>query len=344
MHRRAFLAALLAAAGCSRSSKRVVVYCAQDREFAEGLFASFKDETGLAAVPRFDTEANKSVGLFRDIVAEKGQARCDVFWNNEILSTLRLRKEGLLAAHASPSAEEYPAECRAPDHTWHAFAARARVFIVNTALIAEDDCPRGLAGLGSAKIAGRFVMARPQFGTTATQTACLFDVLGEEAAKAMMLGWKANGLQLAPGNKQVAEWVARGKTPLGKPAALGLTDTDDALAEVRAGKPVAVLLPDHQAEGRMGTLFIPNTLSIPEGCPNPEGARKLVDFLLSAESEKALAEGPGKQVPLNPKVKAKLPAPLDDLEDVKTMEVNWDKAADLWDAAQEFVTREFALA
>jgi ABC-type Fe3+ transport system substrate-binding protein len=44
-----------------------------------------------------------------------------------------------------------------------------------------------------------------------------------------------------------------------------------------------------------------------KGSPNPEGARRLVDYLLSAEVEKRLAELESHQVPLNPEVKATLP-------------------------------------
>jgi len=340
--RRAFTAAaLIAAAGCG-TGRRVVLYCAQDREFAEGLLEAFTAETGIAAVPRFDTEANKSVGLYTEIVAEAGRPRCDVFWNNEIISTIRLRKQGLLAAYSSPSAETYPSWAKARDGTWHAFAARARVLLVNTDL--AKDPPRTLGALAERRFKDVAVMARPQFGTTATQAACLFEVMGEKAAAEMYLAWKANGLQLAPGNKQVAEWVARGKTPTGRPVAVGISDTDDALIEIKAGKPVAMVFPDGDAAGRMGTLYIPNTLCIPEGSPNPAGARRLVDYLLSAESERALAEGAGGQIPLNPEVKAKLPAAIRRPNEVRSMRVDWERAADLWAAAQEFVTREFSTA
>ena len=92
----------------------------------------------------------------------------------------------------------------------------------------------------------------------------------------------------------MAEWVGRGKTSLGQPAAIGMTDTDDAIDEVKAGHDAAIVFPDRDGKAgpRMGTLFIPNTLCIPRGCPNLDGARKLVDYLLSAEIEKRLAEGP----------------------------------------------------
>src|SRR5438874_10986787 len=120
--------------GCGKAKPRVVLYCAQDREFAEGLLADFTKSAGLNAVPKFDTEADKSVSLYVELVKEKDRPRCDVFWNNEILSTIRLQQQGLLVPYASPSAEGLPAWAKASDGTWHAYAERARVLIVNPKL------------------------------------------------------------------------------------------------------------------------------------------------------------------------------------------------------------------
>src|SRR5207237_2212798 len=96
MNRRVFLALPFAvAAGCSGRDSRVVLYCAQDQEFAEGLLADFARDTGLAVAPKFDTEANKSVSLAVELEQEAGRPRCDVHWNNEILGTIRLARKGV---------------------------------------------------------------------------------------------------------------------------------------------------------------------------------------------------------------------------------------------------------
>ena len=93
-------------------------------------------------------------------------------------------------------------------------------------------------------------------------------------------------MRLVGGNKKVAVAVGQGQY------AIGLTDTDDAMAEIEAGKPVTLIFPDGDArvESSIGTLYIPNTAAIIKNCPNPEGARKLVDYLLSPEVEAKLAE------------------------------------------------------
>ena len=332
---------LVLLSGCGRDKSRVVLYCAQDQEFAEGLLADFTKSTGINAVPKFDTEADKSVSLYVELVKEKDRPRCGVFWNNEILSTIRLQQQGLLEPYSSPSAKGLPEWAKAADGTWHAFAERARILIVNTELVPENERPRSLLELTEPRWKGKVVMARPQFGTSATQAACLFAALGEDAAKQFYRDLKANGVHIVPGNKQVAEWVTAGKAPGGHAVLVGITDTDDAIEEVQDGKRVAIVFPD-QDEKQPGTLFIPNTLALIKGGPNPEGGRKLIDFLLSEETEKRLAEGGSHQFPLHAGVAAKLPAALQPALKARRMKVDYTKAAGLWDEVQTFLRNEFA--
>lgn len=323
---------LCAVLGCRGAKDRVVLYSAQDQDFARMVLPDFEQQAGLTVAAHFDTEATKSVGLYSQLVTEAGRPRCDVFWNNEILSTIRLRRQGLLEPYDSPAAAAFPASAKAPDHTWHAFAARARVLIVNTRLVPEAERPTSLEELTQPKWRGKVAIAKPLFGTTATQAACLFQVLGRERAQDFYRGLKANGVHVVSGNKQVAEGVGAGQF------AVGLTDTDDAIIEVEAGQPVAIFYPDQQG---IGTLFIPNTVMIIKGGPNPAGARQLVDFLLSPQVEQRLAESASRQIPLNPQVNAKLPKEIHTPRTVKAMTVDFEQAADRWDEAQEFLTREF---
>src|SRR5262249_4816359 len=161
---------------------------------------------------------------------------------------------------------------------------------------------------------------------------CLFQVLGSDEAKRFYHGLKENGLQIVAGNKQVADAVADGT------AAVGLADTGDALEAVTDNPHVAMIFPGRDG---MGQLFITHTLRIIPGCPNPDGARKLVDYLLSAEVEAKLVEGGSHQIPLNPEVKATLPPQMETPGTVKPMAVDFAKAADLWDEVQMFVASEF---
>src|SRR5215472_17304045 len=91
---------LIFLAGCGGPGKRVALYCAQDREFAEQILSDFTQRTGLPVDTKYDTEADKSVSLYEELVREKSRPRCDVHWNNEIIATIRLQRQGLLEPYA----------------------------------------------------------------------------------------------------------------------------------------------------------------------------------------------------------------------------------------------------
>lgn len=328
------LALLWFAAGCwSRGSQpQVIVYTALDSEFSEPILAQFGEQSGVRALPKFDTEATKTVGLAQAIMAEADRPRCDVFWNNEILNTLRLKRAGLVDAYASPAAENFPDMFRSADNDWFAFAARARILIVNRDLVPLDETPTSIEDLADPKWRGKTGIAKPLFGTTATHAACLFAHWGDEQAKAFFHRLKANDVRIMSGNKQVAQAVAGGQL------AFGLTDTDDAIVEIEKGMPVEIVYPD-QGDDQMGTLFIPNTLAVIKGCPHPAEARRLVDYLLSPAVESRLAEGASAQIPLNPAVTVK--PRVETPQTKKPMQVDFEKAADHWDSAAVYIKEEF---
>ena len=310
----------------------------QDREYAEAILRDFTVKTGLRVDSKFDTESTKSVSLYEEIVREAGRPRCDVYWNNEILNTIRLSKKGLLEPYASPTAADYPGWTRPRDRSWQAFAAQARVLIVNKNLVAEKDYPQSILDLAQPRWKNKVAMAKPEFGTTATQAVCLFEAIGDDPARRFYQELRRNGVAIVAGNKQSAQGVARGDY------AVGLTDTDDAIEELNDGKPVVVIFPDrhrNQEYPRLGTLYIPNTLAIIKGSPNVSGAKKLIDLLLSPEIEKRLAEGGGFQIPLNPRTPAELHSAVARPEQVKLMDVDWERAAEKWEEVQSFLRHEF---
>ena len=320
--------------GClPRSDREVIVYTALDSEFSEPVFGDFTTQTGIDVRPKFDTESTKTVGLVQAIMAERDRPRCDLFWNNEILNTLRLERRGLLEVYRSPIAEKYPAMYRSADGFWHGFAARARVLVVNTELVPEAQRPTSIHDLIDPKWQGKAGIAKPLFGTTATHAACLFAHWGDDPAKEFFQKLKANDVQVLSGNKQVAVSVAAGRL------AFGLTDTDDAIIEVEKGMPIAMVYPD-QGEQGLGTLFIPNTLAVVKGGPNGQSARRLLDYLLSPAVETKLAVGESAQIPLNPEVTAEVR--VETPHTIKAMQVDFSAAAEKWDAAATFLRDEFA--
>ena len=104
--------------GClGKSDNEVVVYSALDKEFSEPILQDLEAELDLRILTKFDQESNKTVGLVTDIIQNQSRPRADVFWNNEILHTLRLQKLGLLDVYRSPAADNFPSPIRLRDNT-----------------------------------------------------------------------------------------------------------------------------------------------------------------------------------------------------------------------------------
>ena len=324
-------AAAILGGGCSDGQQKVVVYTALDRHFSEPIFRQFEAQTGIRVLPKYDTESTKTVGLVNTLIAEASHPRCDVFWNNEIVNTIRLQRRGLLQAYRPKHAALYPEQTHDPDNMWFGLAARARVLIVNTTLIGEADMPSGIRDLATPLFHGKTGIAKPLFGTTASHVACLFSVLGPQAAQDLLLSLKRNGVTVESGNKACATAVAAGHL------AIALTDSDDAIIELRSGAPVRLLFPD-RGPGQMGTLMIPNTLALIKEAPHPETGRRLIDYLLSPEVENHLAKSASAQIPLHREYRG--PHPLGELP-AHRMTADFSDAADLFDEAAEWIRHVF---
>jgi iron(III) transport system substrate-binding protein len=323
--------ALLASGCVYKTGNDVVVYAALDKEFSQPVLNEFEKQSGTHVLAQFDVESSKTVGLFNRLLQERARPQCDVFWNNEILHTIRLARAGALESYRPANADDWPPGFRGSNDQWIGFAARARILIVNTDLLSDDERPKSILDLADPKWKGKAGIARPLFGTTATHSAVLFATWGNKRAEDFFLRLKQNAVVVS-GNKDVAIAVANGQL------AFGLTDTDDAMVEIDRGQPVTIVFPD-QGEGAMGTLFIPNTLSITRNAPHPDTARKLVDYLLSEEVERRLADGPSAQFPVNPKLKTHVR--IKHADHVRWMDVDFEAAADAWDHSAKFLDNLF---
>lgn len=310
------------------------LYVALDQEHSEAIVRRFEQQTGLSVKTRFDTEASKTVGLVSAIVEEAARPRCDVFWNNELGHTVRLGQNGLLQPYASPSAAAIPTQWKDPQGLWTGFAARARVLIVNMDLLPDErDWPKGTMDLVDPKWKGRCGVARPLTGTTLTHFTALSLLLGEERFGKFVDGLFANEVALLQSNGATMRQVAEGKL------AWAFTDTDDYHVAATKGHRVGVVFPD-QEEGGLGTMLIPNSVAMVKNGPNPEAARRLIDFLLAESTEALLAAAKSAQIPLRESVKG--PAHASILGVGKFRAMAWDivgTAANLDKMSAAFATR-----
>jgi len=271
-----------------RAERRpLVVYCAHDSVYSEQILGQFTARTGIRVRPVFDTEATKSLALAERLLREKDAPRCDVFWNNQLLGTLDLHAQGLLEPYKGPGFERIPDAWKDPDGHWAGFAARFRVYIINSQKIGEDSVEAMLALDDLSRVA----IAKPLYGTTLTHYSVLWKAWGPEKLKAWHKECRERRIVEATGNAHVKDLVANGV------CAVGYTDSDDFFVAKDEGKPVS--MEPVRLEGG-ATICMPNTVCIIQGTRRLEEAKQLVDYLLSEECELLLANSKARQVPLGP--------------------------------------------
>ena len=302
----------------SPEGKFLVVYCAHDSVFADDIIRKFEQETGLTVDVRYDEEANKSLGLTNLLLAEKAQPRCDVFWNNQTLGTIRLKKEGVLAEINASLLERIPPQFRDPDNQWAGFAARLRVFIVNTDRM-KQPTEESIAEVLKSDSLSNAAIAVPLFGTTLSHYTVICDQMGIEGLKSWHRSLHDRGIREARGNGAVKDLVAEGACDF------GFTDTDDAFAAIDDGKPVT-MLPVRLENGK--TICLPNSVAMIRNCPHPKEAETFIHFLLSEDVEIALAKSASRQIPLGPVDITRLPPEIAKLSKWAAEGVSLDGAAE----------------
>jgi len=298
------------------ANRTVTVYVSTDRVFSEPVLREYERQTGVRVNAVYDTEETKSTGLANRLIAEKPRPQADVFWSNEPVRTLVLKSREVLAPYRSPSAEGIPAALVDPDGYWTGFSARIRVIAYNTKLVTPEEAPQSVFELADPKWRGQVAVADPRFGSTSFHVAALYALAGDEKMDDFFRRLKANGVRVVDGNSVVRDLVARGEVKV------GLTDTDDVNVAIEDGQPIAMVLPD--AAG-LGVPVMPNMLSLIANAPHPDEARKLIDYLLSPDVERQLAQSEAVQIPLHAGVQG--PKNIPAINTFKPMTLDYTKAA-----------------
>ncbi len=303
--------------GANTPQQEVTIYVSTDRVFSEPVLRGYEQQSGVRVNAVYDTEETKSTGLANKLLAEKNRPQADVFWSNEPVRTLVLKRNGVLAPYKSSNAEGIPATFKDADGYWTGFSARSRVIVYNTNLVKPDEAPKSILDLADPKWKTQVAIADPRFGSTSFHVAALFAELGDERAEEFFRKLKANEVKIVPGNSVVRDMVARGEVKI------GLTDTDDVNVALEGKQPVAMVFPDREG---MGVPIMPNMVSLVANGPHPEAGKRLIDYLLTPEVERMLAQSEAVQIPLHSGVEG--PKNIPPLSSFKPMTLDYSKAAD----------------
>lgn len=314
----------------SSATKRVVIYCSVDEFVARPILDQFARQTGIEVQAVFDSEAGKTTGLVSRIVAEarSGRPRADVFWSGEVFNTILLSRQGHFLAHDFKSAADIPSPFRDPEGRWTAYALRARVLAYDPRVTADSELPTHWEQLAQPEFAARTAIANPLFGTTRGHVAAMFAQWGRERGRRFLTGMSQGGASIADGNSATVRAVIAGTVRF------AATDTDDVWAAQKSG---ATLACRYLEMDTSGAFWIPFSVAVIAGAPNREEGKTLADFLVSAETERTLAQSISRNDPVRPELRKEL-----GLAPLQTTTLNYQGVADAMDDATASV-REILL-
>ena len=271
----ALSSALVLLSGCSGKKQNNVihVYSIIHEEETEALCNLFTEKTGIKVEYLRATTGE----LVNRILTEKSAPQADVLLGGASNYHINLSAEGCLERYVSPLSKDFPSYAKSADDTWTGFCVLTLGIGVNKARFAEKfpgmEYPATWEDLANPVFKDEIVMTNP----VASSTAYLF-----VQNQLQRLGWDAGWEYLASLSKLVGQFPDSGSAP---PKLIGTGEYALGVAYLHA-------LSKYNAQGFDIQLVAPkdsvgdvDCVSIMKNAGNLSGAKKFVDFILSAEAE-----------------------------------------------------------
>jgi iron(III) transport system substrate-binding protein len=286
----------------ARKEGKVTYYTAMDLSVAEPMAKAFESKYPGIKVAVERTGAER---LFNRLGQEAASniRRCDVVNSSDAAHFIVWKRQDWLAPYVTVDiAETVAPEQRDADGTFVNQRTHLSAMAYNTSLLKPEDAPKGFVDLLDPKYAGKLVKGHPGYsGTIMTATQQMARELGwgyfEKLAKQKVL--------------QVQSATEPPKRIEAGERAIAVDGSDYLFWMARErGQPIEVVQPVE------GTPLISNPMAVFKNAPNPNAARLLFAWIMSAEGQAFIVDLSG-QYPANRKVSAKAGRPP--LSSIKTL-------------------------
>ncbi len=179
----------------------------------------------------------------------------------------------LLQPYKNANDSAFKEEFKHPEYYYYGWSIPLQVFIVNTELVAEEEIPQTWLELGDPKWKGKLVMSNPAVSASAyAQLSMMLQLYGWDLIEKVV-----DNATITASSKVVYRNVASGES------LVGITGESNVFNMMREGYPVRPVYP------KDGTGLRYDTVSIIKNGPNPENAKKFMDFLTSKEVYTAMS-------------------------------------------------------
>jgi iron(III) transport system substrate-binding protein len=268
----------LAATGCGGDEDSLTVYTGRTESLVGPLIERFQDETGIAVDVRYG-DTNDLALL---IGTEGDRSPADVYWGQSPGATAYLAGQDLLAPLPAATLGKVAPGFEDPDGRWVGISGRERTLVYDSSSVEESELPDSVFDLTQPQYRGRVALA-PSNGSFQDFITAMRTISGEEVAEQWLSDMVANDARTYANNNAIVEAVGRGELDMGL---VNHYYNYRFLAEDPS-------LPsrNHQfADGDIGNLVIPSSVSVLASSDQQEDAQAFVDFLLTEESQAYFAE------------------------------------------------------
>lgn len=257
---------------------KVVIYVATSLDISGPIFEAFTKDTGIEVEV---IQAGTGV-LWSRVRGEKERPLGDILWAGSNKMFEAAKPEDLFISYHSPQDKYYP--LRDPEGIWHAFAVPGgfNMLMVNTKLIAPEDYPKSWRDLADIKYNGMIALLNPTYSGTGYITAQAMIHLAE-TQWGYEDGWDFLRELMMNCKIYVSSGAAKSAVRDGE-IAMGIGDEAYTIRMIKDGFPVKILSLE---EGVFGGV---DAIGIIKGGPNPEEAKKFIDWFLSQKGQQMLAE------------------------------------------------------
>jgi iron(III) transport system substrate-binding protein len=268
----------LAGAGCSNDNDALTVYSGRTADLIGPLIERFEQQSGIDVKVRYGDSAEVAGA----ILEEGSRPRADVLLVQDAGSIGQVAEAGRLAPLAQAVLDRVPRHFRSPEGVWVGVSGRARVIAYNTRNLGENDLPATIAGFTDPRWKGRLAWA-PTNGSFQAFVTAFRVTQGDTAAQAWLEGVRANDPKVFPNNTAIVEAVGRGEVDAG-------FVNHYYLYRLKAEGKAGAAANKYFGEGDPGSLVNVAAAGLIKGSDHDADAKRLVEFLLSDDSQRYFAE------------------------------------------------------
>lgn len=276
--------------GQVQAADDVVVYSSRIDELIKPVFDAYTQETGVKV--KFITD--KEAPLMARIKAEGANTPADLLltvdagnlWQAEQMGILQPLKSDVVAANI-------PAQYRAASGAWTGLSLRARTIVYSTERVKPGELSTYEA-LADENWEGRLCLRTSKKVYNQSLTATLLETHGAKKTEQILSGWVNNlATDVFSDDNSVINAINAGQCDV------GIVNTYY-FGRLHAQNPdlkVRLFWPNQDDRGVHVNL---SGIGLTAHAPNPDGARKLVEWM-TGEAAQAIFAGANKEFPANPK-------------------------------------------